>query len=55
LATFEHAARAHALGLLLDTLRLNWVGLPEQVRHQTLNTCRELTGERARASSPDPW
>ena len=55
LATFEHAARAHALGLLLDTLRLNWVDLPEQVRHQALNTCRELTGERARAGSRDPW
>lgn len=50
LATLEHAARAHAVGLLLDTLRLNWVDLPEQVRHQTLNTCRELTGERAKSA-----
>jgi hypothetical protein len=54
LATFEHAYRGHAIGLLLDTLRLNWVDLPEQVRHQALNTCRELTGERARAGSRDP-
>jgi hypothetical protein len=54
LATVEHAARAHALGLLLDTLRLNWADLPEHVRHQTLNTCRELTGEQARAGSRDP-
>ncbi len=43
------AARAQAVGLLLDTLRLNWVDLPEPVRHQTLNTCRELTGERAKS------
>lgn len=49
LASFEHTARAHSLGLLLDTLRLNWVGLPEQVRHQALSTCRELTGESAGA------
>jgi hypothetical protein len=55
LATFENAARGHAVGLLLDTLRLNWVDLPEQVRHQALNTCRELTGERARAGSRDQW
>jgi hypothetical protein len=53
-ATYEHASRAHALGLLLDTLRLNWVDLPEQVRHQTLSTCQELTGERARAGSANP-
>jgi hypothetical protein len=55
LATFDNAARGHAVGLLLDTLRLNWVDLPEQVRHQALNTCRELTGERARAGSRDQW
>jgi hypothetical protein len=55
LAPFEHAARAHALGLLLDTLRLRWIDLPEQVRDQTLNTCREITREdRARVGSQHP-
>ncbi len=30
--TFEHATRAHAIGLLLDTLRMYWVALPDPVR-----------------------